>query len=121
MSKIFPVNWAKGVKGCNSCVWMKRPKLYCSLRVGSQSTSGSWFYKTGSNSSSPLSRERSGRIKTMKFSEGCKSFEMYTNCSSETATPAHILECLGLTQQDLADDPLLALDFLKVYDAMDLV
>ncbi|GFV92545.1 RNase H domain-containing protein [Trichonephila clavipes] len=81
--------------------------------------SGSRFNKTGSNSSSPLSR--SDHIKTMKFSEGCKSFEMCTNCSSEPATPAHLLECLGLTKKDLADDPLLVLDFLKVYDVMDLV
>ncbi|PRD32310.1 UNVERIFIED_CONTAM: hypothetical protein NCL1_20861 [Trichonephila clavipes] len=48
----------------------------------------------------------------------CKSFEMCSNCSSE---PAHVLECLGLTKQDLADDPLLVMDFLKVYDVMDLV
>ncbi|PRD31752.1 UNVERIFIED_CONTAM: hypothetical protein NCL1_22618 [Trichonephila clavipes] len=68
-----------------------------------------------------LSRFRSGHIKTMKFPEGRKSFEMCTNCFSEPATPAHILECLGLTKQDLADDPLLVLDFLKVYDVMDLV
>ncbi|GFW82861.1 uncharacterized protein TNCV_3494311 [Trichonephila clavipes] len=68
-----------------------------------------------------LARFQSGHIKTMKFSEGCKSFEMCTNCSSEPATPAHILECLGLTKQDLADDPLLVLDFLKVCDVMDLV
>ncbi|GFU88828.1 uncharacterized protein TNCV_4445051 [Trichonephila clavipes] len=38
-----------------------------------------------------LARFRSGHIKTMKFSEGYKSFEMCTNCSSEPATPAHIL------------------------------
>ncbi|GFT47378.1 hypothetical protein TNCV_3749441 [Trichonephila clavipes] len=38
----------------------------------------------------------------MKFSQERKSFEMSTNCSSEPATPAHILECLGLTKQDLA-------------------
>ncbi|GFX00721.1 uncharacterized protein TNCV_4576881 [Trichonephila clavipes] len=81
--------------------------------------SGSQFYKTGSKSSSPLSR--SGHIKTMKFSEGCKIFEMCTNCSSEPATPTNILDCLGLTKQDVADDPLLMLDFLKVYDIMDLV
>ncbi|GFU17111.1 RNase H domain-containing protein [Trichonephila clavipes] len=68
-----------------------------------------------------LARFRSGHIKSMKFSEGRKSFEMCTNCSSEPATPAHILECLGLTKQDLADDPLLVLDYLKVYDVMDLV
>ncbi|GFW19550.1 transposable element Tc1 transposase [Trichonephila clavipes] len=39
---------------------------------------------------------------------------MGAKCSSEPATPAHILECLGLTKQDLADVPLLVLDFLKV-------
>ncbi|GFW92821.1 uncharacterized protein TNCV_1736141 [Trichonephila clavipes] len=64
---------------------------------------------------------RSGYIKSMKFSGGCKSFDMCTNCSSEPATPAHILECLGLTKQDLADNPLLVLDFLKVYNVVDLV
>ncbi|GFX17912.1 RNase H domain-containing protein [Trichonephila clavipes] len=57
----------------------------------------------------------------MKFSEGSKSFEMCTNCSSKPASPSHILECLGLTKQDLADDPLLVLDFLRLYEVMDLV
>ncbi|GFT22748.1 hypothetical protein TNCV_1856271 [Trichonephila clavipes] len=50
----------------------------------------------------------------MKFSEGYKSYEMSTNGSSEPALPAHILECLGLTKQDLADDLLLVLDFESV-------
>ncbi|GFT87817.1 RNase H domain-containing protein [Trichonephila clavipes] len=68
-----------------------------------------------------LARFRSGHIKSMKFFEGRKSFEMCTNCSSEPALPAHILECLGLTNQDFADVPLLVLDFLKVYDAMVLI
>ncbi|GFV49763.1 RNase H domain-containing protein [Trichonephila clavipes] len=61
-----------------------------------------------------LAHFRSGHIKTMKFSEGRKSFEMCTNCPSEPATFAHILECIGLTKQDLADVPLLVLDILKV-------
>ncbi|GFU63983.1 uncharacterized protein TNCV_245611 [Trichonephila clavipes] len=64
---------------------------------------------------------RSGHIKSMKFFDGRKSFELCTNCSSEPATPAHILESLGLTKQDLSDVPLLVLDFLKVYNVMDLV
>ncbi|GFS52906.1 uncharacterized protein TNCV_330681 [Trichonephila clavipes] len=42
-----------------------------------------------------LARFRSGHIKSMKFSEGRKSFEMCMSCSSEPATPDHILECLG--------------------------
>ncbi|GFU39220.1 hypothetical protein TNCV_1903041 [Trichonephila clavipes] len=43
---------------------------------------------------------------------------MCTNCSSEPASPVHILKCLGLTKQDFADDPLLVFEFLKVYDTM---
>ncbi|GFU22029.1 hypothetical protein TNCV_405821 [Trichonephila clavipes] len=49
----------------------------------------------------------------MKFSEACKSFEMCMNCSSEPASPAHIPEFLGLTKQNLANDPLLVLDFFE--------
>ncbi|GFV38281.1 RNase H domain-containing protein [Trichonephila clavipes] len=56
-----------------------------------------------------------------RVTEGHKSFEMCTNCSSEPATPAHIFECLGLTKQDFADNRLTVLDFLKVYDVIDLV
>ncbi|GFY30827.1 RNase H domain-containing protein [Trichonephila clavipes] len=67
-----------------------------------------------------LARFRSGLIKSMKFAEGRKSFEMCTNCSTEPTTPTLTLECLGLTKQDLAEVPLLMLDFLKVYDVMDL-
>ncbi|GFY32868.1 uncharacterized protein TNCV_4024921 [Trichonephila clavipes] len=39
-----------------------------------------------------LARFRSGHIKSMKFSEGRKNFEICTNCFSEPATPDHILE-----------------------------
>ncbi|GFX26124.1 uncharacterized protein TNCV_2274641 [Trichonephila clavipes] len=68
-----------------------------------------------------LAHFRSGHIKTRKFSEGSKSFKICPNCSSEPASPAHILECLGLTKQDSVDNPLLVLHFLKVDDVMDLV
>ncbi|GFV23732.1 uncharacterized protein TNCV_959261 [Trichonephila clavipes] len=68
-----------------------------------------------------LARFRGGHLKTKKFSEGSMSFEMCTNCSSIPDSPAHIVECLGLNKQDLADDPLLVLDFLKVYEVKDLV
>ncbi|GFU19185.1 uncharacterized protein TNCV_4397691 [Trichonephila clavipes] len=54
-----------------------------------------------------LARFRSGHIKSMKFSEGRKDFQMCMNYSSEPATPAQIIECLGLTKHDLADVPLL--------------
>ncbi|GFY29986.1 RNase H domain-containing protein [Trichonephila clavipes] len=45
-----------------------------------------------------LVRFRNGHLKSMKFSEGSKSFEMCTNCSSEPASSAHILECLGFNK-----------------------
>ncbi|GFX59622.1 RNase H domain-containing protein [Trichonephila clavipes] len=61
-----------------------------------------------------LTRFRSGHLKSMKFFEGFKSLETCTNCSSEPASSAHIFEYLGLTKQDLADDPLLVLDYLSV-------
>ncbi|GFW20648.1 RNase H domain-containing protein [Trichonephila clavipes] len=35
-----------------------------------------------------LARFRSGHLKSMKFFEGSKSFEMCTNCSSEQVSPA---------------------------------
>ncbi|GFU76169.1 RNase H domain-containing protein [Trichonephila clavipes] len=65
-------------------------------------------------------RFRRGHLKSMKFSEGSKSFDMCINCS-EPALPAHNLVGLGLTKQGLADDSLLVLDLLRVYEAMDLV
>ncbi|GFW93870.1 RNase H domain-containing protein [Trichonephila clavipes] len=103
----------------NKTAWITRPPehhWYQGSRPG-----GSLAHGFTRQNQTLLARFRSGHIKSMKFSEGRKSFEMCTNCSSEPATPAHILECLGLTKQDLADDPLLVLDLLKVYDVMDLV
>ncbi|GFT54261.1 hypothetical protein TNCV_2467681 [Trichonephila clavipes] len=74
-------------------------------------------YKGSSNSAAlcrPLSKWLALR------SNKSKSFEMRTKCF-EPASPAHMLEGLGLTKQDLADDPLLLFDLLRVYDVMDLV
>ncbi|GFV13853.1 RNase H domain-containing protein, partial [Trichonephila clavipes] len=68
-----------------------------------------------------LVRFSSGHLKTMKYSKESKRFEVCTNCSSEPASPANILECLGFTKLDLADDPLLVLDFFRVYEVIDLV
>ncbi|GFY11204.1 hypothetical protein TNCV_4471901 [Trichonephila clavipes] len=73
------------------------------------------------NAASVVAQSKKVRVPGLGRGPGSKSFEMRTNCSSEAATPAHILERLGLTKQDIADDSLLVLDFLKVYDVMDLV
>ncbi|GFW34441.1 RNase H domain-containing protein [Trichonephila clavipes] len=74
----------------NKTAWITPTRAPLVSVFSSWRLSGSRSYKTGSNSSSPLSK--SGHNKTMKFFEGCKSFEMCTNCSSKPATPAHILE-----------------------------
>ncbi|CAL1288156.1 unnamed protein product [Larinioides sclopetarius] len=39
----------------------------------------------------------------------------------EQDSPHHILAYLGLTKQDLADDALTVVDFLRMYNVMDLV
>ncbi|GFX38512.1 RNase H domain-containing protein [Trichonephila clavipes] len=42
-------------------------------------------------------------------------------CSACQASPEHILDCLGPSKQDLYEDPLMVLDFLRVNEIMDLV
>ncbi|GFY10143.1 uncharacterized protein TNCV_360101 [Trichonephila clavipes] len=64
----------------NKTAWIP-PRAQLVPMFSSWRLSGSRFYKTESNSSRPLSK--SGHIKSMKFSEGRKSFEMCTKCSSE--------------------------------------
>ncbi|GFT68825.1 RNase H domain-containing protein [Trichonephila clavipes] len=105
------------IKHQNKTAWITPRAPFVSV-FSSWRLSGSRFYKTSSSSPSPLSK---WPYQNNKIFVGRKSFEMCTNCSSDPGTSAHILKCLGLTKQDLADVPLLVLDFLKVYDVMDLV
>ncbi|GFU88945.1 RNase H domain-containing protein [Trichonephila clavipes] len=55
-----------------------------------------------------------GHLLSLTFVDGIKHFEICTKCSSAQASPGHILSCLGLTRQDLVQDPILVLDFLRV-------
>ncbi|GFT75633.1 hypothetical protein TNCV_1135931 [Trichonephila clavipes] len=50
-----------------------------------------------------------------------KHFVICTKCSSAQASSGHILSCLGLTRQDLVQDPLLVLVFFRVNGLMDLI
>ena len=68
-----------------------------------------------------LTRFLSGHLRTMKYSEGTKRYETCPKCLLEQASPAHILSCLGLSTQDLYEEPLLVLDFLRVHKFMDLI
>ncbi|GFY33386.1 uncharacterized protein TNCV_1898381 [Trichonephila clavipes] len=61
-----------------------------------------------------LTRFRSGHFQTLTFSDGNKVFPTCLRCSVSQASPEHILDCLGLSKQDLYEDPLMVLDFLRV-------
>ncbi|GFU87616.1 uncharacterized protein TNCV_2935381 [Trichonephila clavipes] len=68
-----------------------------------------------------LTRFLSGHLMSLTFVYGIKYFEICTKCSSAQASPDHILSCLGLTRQDLVQDPLLVLDFFRENGLMDLI
>ncbi|GFV66234.1 RNase H domain-containing protein [Trichonephila clavipes] len=60
-----------------------------------------------------LTRFLSGHLMSLTFVDGVKHFEICPKCSSAQASPGHILSCLGLTRQELVQDPLLVLDFFR--------
>ncbi|GFV77524.1 RNase H domain-containing protein [Trichonephila clavipes] len=64
-----------------------------------------------------LIRFLSGHLMSLTFVDGIKHFEICTKCSSAQASPGHILSCLGITRQDLVQDPLLVLDFFRMKDS----
>lgn len=68
-----------------------------------------------------LSRLRSGHTGSLKFINGEKTFQICTKCASNQASPAHLLECMGLLMQDLLTTPLLVYDFLRINKLLDLV
>ncbi|GFW87987.1 uncharacterized protein TNCV_216591 [Trichonephila clavipes] len=70
---------------------------------------------------SALIRFFSGHLMSLTFVDGMKHFKICTKCSSAQASPGHILSCLGLTRQDLIQDPLWVLDFFRVNGLMDLI
>ncbi|GBN19166.1 hypothetical protein AVEN_257036-1 [Araneus ventricosus] len=63
----------------------------------------------------------SGHIRSLTFSDISKRFEIYPKCTAEHTTSDTILACLGLSKQDLVSNPLLALDFFRVYRLIDLI
>ncbi|GFU94272.1 hypothetical protein TNCV_3980731 [Trichonephila clavipes] len=47
------------------------------------------------------------------FRDGNKVLLTCVRCSTFQASPEHILDCLGLSKQDLYEDPLMVLDFFE--------
>ncbi|GFX89067.1 RNase H domain-containing protein [Trichonephila clavipes] len=68
-----------------------------------------------------LTRFWSGHLQTLTFKDVKKVFPTCVRCSACQASPEHILDCLGLSKQDLYEDPLMILDILRVNEIMDLV
>ncbi|GFU22087.1 dynein heavy chain 11, axonemal [Trichonephila clavipes] len=54
---------------------------------------------------------RSDNLPTLTFKDVSKVFPTCVRCSAFQAPPKHILDCLGLSKQDIYQDPLMVLDF----------
>ncbi|GFY10494.1 uncharacterized protein TNCV_2565221 [Trichonephila clavipes] len=68
-----------------------------------------------------LTRFFSGHLISLTFVDDIKHFEICTKCSSAQASPGPILSYLGLTRQDLVQEPLLGLDIFRVNGFMDMI
>ncbi|GFT30666.1 uncharacterized protein TNCV_77431 [Trichonephila clavipes] len=56
---------------------------------------------------------RSDHLRTLTFKDENKVFPSCVRCSACQASLAHILDCTGLSKQDLFEDPLMVLDFFE--------
>ncbi|GFT86083.1 uncharacterized protein TNCV_3256981 [Trichonephila clavipes] len=97
-------------KRLNKTAWIVPPEHNCyqCIRPG-----GSLAHDFKRQDQTLLARFRSGHLKIMQCYEGCKNFEMCTNCSSGPASSAHILECLGLTKQRFSRRSLASVAFFE--------
>ncbi|GFY16896.1 RNase H domain-containing protein [Trichonephila clavipes] len=82
---------------------------------------GSLFLQCNMKEQTILIRFRSGHLRTLTLRDGNKVFPTCVRCFACQISPEHILDCLGLSKQDLYEDPLLVLDFLRVNGIMDLI
>ncbi|GFW39458.1 uncharacterized protein TNCV_3907671 [Trichonephila clavipes] len=69
----------------------------------------SFLLKCGRASQTAISRLKSGHIKRFSFCGGRKTFALGTK--TQQASPDHILDCLGLSREDLFSS--LGIGFLK--------
>ncbi|GFX27346.1 RNase H domain-containing protein [Trichonephila clavipes] len=52
---------------------------------------------------------------------GNKVFPTFIRCSACQASPEHTIDCLGYSKQDLYEEPVMVVDFLRVNEIMDLI
>ncbi|GFV61258.1 uncharacterized protein TNCV_891051 [Trichonephila clavipes] len=68
-----------------------------------------------------LTRFWSGHLRSLTSRDGNKVFPNCVRCSASQASPEYIFDCLGTLKQDLYEDTLIVLDYLKVNEIMDLI
>ncbi|GFX89708.1 RNase H domain-containing protein [Trichonephila clavipes] len=90
-------------KAKDNAIWMIPP-----VHLWYHSKHPGGFLVHGSSRQDPtaLTRFFSGHLISLTFVDGIKNFEICTKCSSAQTSPGHISSCLGLTRQDLVQDPL---------------
>ncbi|GFX99618.1 RNase H domain-containing protein [Trichonephila clavipes] len=81
----------------------------------------SFLLKCGRASQTAISRLKSGHIKSLSFCGGRKTFALCIKCKTQQASPDHILNCLGLSREDLFSSSFLILDFLRINDLLGIV
>ncbi|GFV49991.1 RNase H domain-containing protein [Trichonephila clavipes] len=77
-------------------------------------------YINNKQSTVPPDHHWSGHLRTLTFRNGNKVFPTLVRFSASQASVEHILDCLGLSKQDIYEDPLMVLDLLRVKKIVDL-
>ncbi|GFT65592.1 uncharacterized protein TNCV_869001 [Trichonephila clavipes] len=79
----------------------------------------SWLYKSSRAHQTALARFRSGHLRSMTFVQGVKSF--FTCPCSLLASPAHLLNCWGISLRQLYEEQGLVCETITRKGQMDLV
>ncbi|GFU07534.1 transposable element Tcb1 transposase [Trichonephila clavipes] len=79
--------------------------------ISRKSPGGALEFDGNRNDQTAVSRLLSWHLKSMTFESGRKVFQTCSKCHLLSASPEHILDCLGLALEDVHASPLLELDF----------
>ncbi|GFV38581.1 uncharacterized protein TNCV_132201 [Trichonephila clavipes] len=90
-------------------------------RISRKSLGGALEFDGDRNEQTAVSKLLSRHLKCMTFESGRKVFQTCPKCHLLSASPEHILDCLGLALEDVHASPLLVLDFAMVNGLMDLI
>lgn len=105
-------------KNKNRQAWLSPPAhpWYSRIKPG-----GSLDLEADRQNQTAVSRLISGHLKCMTFESGTKVYPLCNKCNLQPASPKHILDCLGLTLEDVCASPLMVLDFARLHGLMDMI